>query len=1210
MILNFTIPLSIMNPSKNITAKNKKERKFMNIGDKFYCSKCMREVEDDEISCPHCKYVPYSQKNPYALPEGTLLFEGRYQLGAVIGSGGFGITYAAWDIKLNHAAAIKEFFHSDICSRNTHESDTITITDTKYELEYKKKLSRFIHEARILGTLDNVKNIVPVFEWFEANNTAYIVMEYIHGVTLEDYVKKNNIPPQKIIEKMEEMIKSLILVHDQGFIHRDISPVNIMVNEEDTLILIDFGAAVREEAKNKTVILNQNYAPIEQNYPSEPQGPFTDVYALGATIYHLICKVPPQQAVSRKNHDNLKSPKELNVKLKRYQNKAIMKALNLMPEKRQQTMKEFHRNLYNLPLDEEEKKQKLFMFTLFFTQALIFILAILTILNMAYGLFFADGIRYSLHLDGMHVRGYYRDSEKISIPENIMGIKVVQIDEAAFQGAENLKEIEIPSTINTINKYVFNGCVNLQNVKVPDTINTIAPEAFTNTHAKLTLLGNLDTDTENAALANNLNYADIETVNNENGITITKYNTHQKNIIIPDFLNGRTVNELDSMKNEPVFAYDTTNIILPASLDKIGDYALSEVSIKNIILPDTLKYIGNYAFSQALIEAVVLPDSVEFLGDNAFSPCLYLEAVRLSSNLRAIPQRCFSACRSLVLVIIPEGITQIKQYAFDDCVSLEFINLPETLKRMEQFVFTDCTALKSIYVPKSLGIMDASDFEGCMPSLNIIGYKGTFAEYFSAKNKYKFFDLSSVDENIMITEGGYMLIKPGMQETDTIKLPEYSSISKSMPAIKLSMANNLKSKNVVLPSTLEEISTSAFMNNTYIESADLPNTLDRIMSAAFQNCKNLESINFNEGLDEIGIQAFYNCAKLSNIKLPSTLKAVGNFAFYGCKNITEINIPEAMSILDFHSFSGTGVKNITIPGNIIKINKSFTECENLVSADFLDGIKYIHSPFENCINLEYVTIPESAAQLGRSTFMNCKNLKDVWIYSDNITMDYMNDKTKTYTYLFADSPNVTIHAHRGSNAHIYADIHKIKFAAIPKSDDIKTQKENISFIYDGRLYTDEELINMITPAKGQTKDLLWGKFRYALGYGFIDLANKCLDAYEEAGDKYDKIWADCARLFMTQNEYKCGLGIAFFENYQEHPVLKAGDIIVEVEGEEFNSYEDFSNKIKAHNTPSKKLTILRADENKKISKLEILNEKGQPLFAVMDIIPLTFEENY
>ena len=174
----------------------------MNIGEKFYCSRCMREMDREGV-CQYCGYDPNRNVSPNVLEEGTLLQNGRYQLGTVIGMGGFGITYAAWDYTLSQPVAIKEYFLQNICQRDIHEGDQVT-TDLEHESLFQVGKLRFSREARVLGTLQSIKNVVTVLDWFEDNNTAYIVMEYVRGTTLEEYVRKHKIDPQSLIVMMRE----------------------------------------------------------------------------------------------------------------------------------------------------------------------------------------------------------------------------------------------------------------------------------------------------------------------------------------------------------------------------------------------------------------------------------------------------------------------------------------------------------------------------------------------------------------------------------------------------------------------------------------------------------------------------------------------------------------------------------------------------------------------------------------------------------------------------------------------------------------------------------------------------------------------------------------------------------------------------------------------------------------------------------------------
>lgn len=1242
----------------------------MNIGEEFYCSRCMRPVEDEEDICPHCGYDPYHDSDTHLLEEGTLLNNGRYQIGAVIGSGGFGITYAAWDRKFDQPVAIKEYYSRNLCERNTTEDDTVTVNpDSEYI--YQKGLDRFIREAKILNTLENVKNVVPVIEWFEANNTAYIVMKYIRGITLEEYVQKNNIQPQKLIAMMREIIDSLILIHQQGILHRDISPTNIMVQEDGTMILIDFGAAALEDqisqGKGKTAIFNRRYAPPEQYDESGMQGPWTDVYALSATIYHMICNEPPLESIARTGKDTLKSPDELGIHLKKYQNKAIMQGLTLKPDKRIQSMDIFRSVLYNLPMPEEVIRRRRFMIRVISAAALFILVSILVMINYSFGFYLGNGIRYSLYGDGLHIRGSSSESENITLPSKIAGVNIVQIDEGAFQGSEKLRDVYIPGTIETIERFAFNGCNNLTNVTldegvkrissqsftncnnlqavmIPDSVNEISADAFSNSSERLVLIGNMNNKAHELAGKLNLNYSHIETKDNESGVTLTKYESSQGNANIPDSINGKPVTVIDSGQNISVFVLPREtahNIILPARLERIGNYAFYQVQIRAINFPETLTHIGEYAFSETYIENLSLPDSVISLGKSAFSPCVSLRTVKLSSGMKEIPEGCFENVYSMTSLTIPKGITEIKFMAFRGCSSLTSVGLPEGIKIIGDYAFGDCTALESIYLPPSLARMNVAALEGCRNSLAIIGWGGTFAQYFTERYGFEFHDMKKADRNIGISPRGNIIIDKQTEESDNIILPSYRM---NITVKRISLAISLRSRNIIMPSHIEEISTASFYGNKYLESFSCPDTLKQIGTLAFGNCENLKDAKLGNGITDIGSAAFASCSGLESITLPSSLKTIEAGAFEHCTGLKSIDIPASIIMLHDDVFADTGLTSVTVPGNVSKLGTAFYGCKNLRTAILEEGVRTIRGTFAECDSLETVIIPSTVQRISRSSFMGCKNLKDVWIYSDNIELDYFTGATRHIEYtcatkhieyanmsfeypdmnfqitnlekdnktkLFTDIPGVTIHARRGSNAHLYAEINNIKFALI--SDDANNEPKTQKFRYKSseRIYSDEEIIAIIDPKDDNDPGRIWTRFRYAYGYGFSELAFKCLDAYMKFGGEYEKIWGTSAKLFLEQSEshgYTSGEAIADFEGHKGHPVLKAGDIIVEVEGKTFRDYDEFNRLMKEGKPESRKLTVLRANDKGILEKHEVINVKGQPLFAVMSVSPLTFEE--
>lgn len=314
-----------------------------------YCPYCMTPISGN-ASCPNCgltagTYVP----SPHHLRPGTVLMD-RYLVGRVLGEGGFGITYIGCDLRLELKVAIKEYYPVDKASRNATISPELTgysVGPAREGFERGKK--KFLNEARAMAKMDKQQVIVSVRDFFEANNTAYIVMEYIEGTTFTELVAQRGgrLSPQELFPMIEPLFRALSTLHEGGLIHRDISPDNLML-ENGEVRLIDFGCARESEhgEETLTITLKHGYAPIEQ-YQQKGQGPWTDVYALCATIYFcLVGKKPPQALDRIGGESDLMLPSKLGIAITPQQEAAILRGLNLSPRGRFQTMEELHGALY------------------------------------------------------------------------------------------------------------------------------------------------------------------------------------------------------------------------------------------------------------------------------------------------------------------------------------------------------------------------------------------------------------------------------------------------------------------------------------------------------------------------------------------------------------------------------------------------------------------------------------------------------------------------------------------------------------------------------------------------------------------------------------------------------------------------------------------------------------------------------------------------
>ena len=296
----------------------------------------------DSWVCPNCGYDQRTlSDNALHMRPGSLL-SNRYLIGKVLGFGGFGVTYLAWDHVLQQRVAIKEYLPSEFATRAAGKTEVTIFSGNKAQ-QFADGMNKFIEEVKRLAKFQNEQGIVRIYDSFEANNTAYIIMEFLDGETLADYLKRvGKVPVEQAIELLSPVINSLETVHKAGIIHRDIAPDNIFLTNDGQVKLIDFGAAryaTTSHSRSLTVIIKPGYSPEEQYRSRGDQGPHTDVYALAAVLYRMITGEVPPDALERraymenKKKDTLVPPSKY-CKINKNQENAILNAMNIYPESR------------------------------------------------------------------------------------------------------------------------------------------------------------------------------------------------------------------------------------------------------------------------------------------------------------------------------------------------------------------------------------------------------------------------------------------------------------------------------------------------------------------------------------------------------------------------------------------------------------------------------------------------------------------------------------------------------------------------------------------------------------------------------------------------------------------------------------------------------------------------------------------------------------
>ncbi len=312
------------------------------------CLNCFCEIATAP-PCLNCGWKPGAPAtSPLYLTPGTVLRE-QYVIGLVLGHGGFGITYLGWDLNLARKIAIKEYFPGGVGMRMSGSPDVFAYSPT-LRTDYDWGLDRYLEEARVVARFENHPNIVWVLNFFAANGTAYIILEYLDGSTFESYLQRagGKVDWAIAMRIVSPVIDALREVHRAGLLHRDVSPDNIYLLRNGQVKVIDFGAArysLGQHSKNLSVILKPGFAPPEQYQTRGNQGPWTDVYATACTLYRAIAGEVPPPAPDRLARVPLVPPSQRGVTIAPAAEQALLRALALEPEDRFADMDEFRRAL-------------------------------------------------------------------------------------------------------------------------------------------------------------------------------------------------------------------------------------------------------------------------------------------------------------------------------------------------------------------------------------------------------------------------------------------------------------------------------------------------------------------------------------------------------------------------------------------------------------------------------------------------------------------------------------------------------------------------------------------------------------------------------------------------------------------------------------------------------------------------------------------------
>ena len=584
------------------------------------CYGCMKEINNTPV-CPHCGYRVNQISDPHCLPAGTVL-QRQYLIGKVLGQGGFGITYMGWDAKLEQPLAIKEFYPMGFVTRDSNRSLYVTECGSNVTKFYEEYKQRFLKEARTLAKLRNIPQIVHVLNYFEENNTAYIVMEFVEGTDLRKYLQRRGHPlsAMETLSILAPVMDALSKVHETGLIHRDIRPDNMMLLPDGSIKLLDFGASRMVEnpdvngmlSTSTKAIMKPGFAPVEQYQSRGALGPWTDVYAMCATIYYCMTMTVPPESVNQLM-DGTSIPWNKLHGMTSGQLAALQKGMALRPNERFQSIRHLQQAL-TIAAPQKPKPAD-------FSAAPIVKPSAPPAAAQTPESHPDDCVqwKYRNNDTGLTVSGFSQSkSSYLVLPSRINGLPVTAIDSRAFYNCENITEVIIPSGVTSIGYLAFGECKNLQKVTIPNTVSFIDGEAFKNTpwynqqNSTFVIVGD--------------------------GVLL-KYNGTASHVEIPHGV--KMISSAFYQKGS------IGSVSIPKTVTALGVAAfLGCTNLKWIELPEGMTYISASAFFNCkLLSTVIIPKSVKELRYQAFEWCPHLQSITVSKDCkigeRAIPKGCF-----------------------------------------------------------------------------------------------------------------------------------------------------------------------------------------------------------------------------------------------------------------------------------------------------------------------------------------------------------------------------------------------------------------------------------------------------------------------------------------------------------------------------------------------------------------------------------------
>lgn len=861
------------------------------------CMGCMNEYDDGLTICPYCGYVRGTPaREAYHLPPETILC-GRYLVGKVLGFGGFGVTYIAWDLVLEQKVAIKEYMPSDFATRVPGDLQ-VSVYDGEPAEQFDAGLKSFMDESKRLAKFCHEDGIVHILDSFLENNTAFIVMEYLEGQTLKELLvqRGGKIPYQEAISYLLPVIKSLDAVHKQGIIHRDIAPDNIFLINSGKVKLIDFGAAryaTTLHSKSLSVILKSGYAPEEQYRSHGNQGPWSDIYAVCATLYRAITGIVPEDALERCVDDTLVAPSKLGIALPPGIENAILNGLNTKIENRIQTADELAQALSGEVALQRVKEKKIKEDTGKWSKKQIAIAVLAAVVLVAVIVLSVVGVFAG--------RNSLDTSVYATVPDYIgMTLSQAQADWSDYCDAQGIENVDLG---------VLDG------VPADETSGYEVNQIYSITPAAGSWFKKVAEEKKYIYVT--IVLPSVQDLINEN---LGKNSWTMQNL--ENYSREDAQKILESMQGVQ-FSFETI-----ASEKSAGTVVRTDPPAGAQIDPgDTIiVYISDGTQIRTVEKIDVSLESINTtIANRTHSTTVYKGQ---TSNAASHVEKYTLELHSEQGVISMSGAGEyapgttvtVKATVNDDYDFWGWMWTWGSLEPLtESMVYTfKMPAEDVLLVARTSKIIHKGK---CGDNLNwILNRNGVF----KVTGTGAMYDYAGeLDENNPLNNYGGIIDQIILSDGIT-HIGDYAFSLQNISSIDI--PNSVKSigkgafyesniTNITIPKGVTTISDHTFEYCAKLKTVRLPHSVVEIGREAFAYCSALQELQLPNKLSKIGILAFYNCTGLSSLSLPNTVCEIGGAAFSKCTRLIEIEIPYNTTTIERIAFSGwTSSQTIYIVG--------------------------------------------------------------------------------------------------------------------------------------------------------------------------------------------------------------------------------------------------------------------------------------------------------